>query len=986
MNNSSSLQAWIQKVVADQLVGWAGALEKRSLYISLSFEGEQVSEMTLDPSSCEFAEERDGRAGCWFVYHFDPRWLLRRIPADAQECHWELHNDRGEIVHRFIMTISDWMRSVEVPLESLEDLLLYLPQSRWSAVLSRWDLSKLIKALEFFWQLKLADVLPDSLSLLEDKIRLKLSNGERIEEVSDINGLEEWMRQRQLLSNQESLPMCTEVHLPGKEELEDRDRFFKQAKEYFASLTCKRELELTEVRTWLTQYVLDDKSFLSLEQSLAFLQSWRWIEGQVSRSRESDDYFATLQKAFEWLLRYRPEEFVSWYKKEVEERVFDSQFLLAEELLAHLPPEYRWIGGVETLRQRVIEALDEGKRESYWELLGYLESIAPEKVRTLRYRLIASEELTSKVGEENLPLYYRKLRYGGRYGALEAARELKDPSLIRDKEEEWIRANLRYSDHSPLRSWYRDALESRLESTVSRQKYIKQLYRTLTDLQWKNRERRQLWRLALSEWLFDNMQGEKSDIPETLKECVRVYFSDDQEVRGWLALARWWSSEVEFTSNDERDLAKLWDDNEIPSDERKSRYLRQRMIFPYTLVAIYSCQAYQDTRQRQVRESWIQELQQLGISYRFVMGGAKEDREDEDCLYLSVSDSYESLPQKSVAMFDYLRCFTDYERFYKIDDDCLLNPYALFSEPSIYSASYYGRVLQRQPGETDRCWHQSKASTPEMKASVDLSPEPSWYADGSTGYLLDRYAAGVLVGAYNDPQNRFLISVSFMEDKLVGDLLNRKGYRPSGTNFAARIHRKIASDIEATFWEYHPYPRRDNRVMVFHSETASGREAAWRYFCTPTTSEEPAGRLISNAPLDHFLSWGEGQQPIVEELRIEVEALALAETLCIVCEPFEEVDDFEKWWESLSLHKGEHLLYLHRGQCERLLEQMADRGCSLCVTTQPIDFSRGGKSWIEAIAITYGQGRKIRILTPDGDVYVKNEIFDLSISDKELFR
>ena len=208
-----------------------------------------------------------------------------------------------------------------------------------------------------------------------------------------------------------------------------------------------------------------------------------------------------------------------------------------------------------------------------------------------------------------------------------------------------------------------------------------------------------------------------------------------------------------------------------------------------TLVVIYSCRKYLDTRIKTIRETWAQDLLCRNIPYLIVVGDG-DDSVQGDILALDVSDHYEHLPQKTLKLFAWVHEHTNVEFVLKIDDDCYLDVDRFFDSLSYRKHPYYGRVIRRPIGGTDRLWHQKKSHGLLGQKSIDKSPEPSIYADGGGGYTLSRLAVKQLLDTSQRPEGKRLIMQSFMEDKLVGDLLALNDIRPSSEDYEAYQRRR----------------------------------------------------------------------------------------------------------------------------------------------------------------------------------------------------
>jgi len=238
-----------------------------------------------------------------------------------------------------------------------------------------------------------------------------------------------------------------------------------------------------------------------------------------------------------------------------------------------------------------------------------------------------------------------------------------------------------------------------------------------------------------------------------------------------------------------------------------------------TLVVIYSCRKYLDTRIPAIRSTWIQDLVDRGIPY-VIMVGDGDDRVDGDLLALNVSDRYEDLPLKTLKLFDWIRRNTDFQYAIKIDDDCYLDVDRYFDASSHRKHHYYGRILHRRTGDMDRTWHQDKSQGQRARRALDKSPEPSAYADGSTGYCLSRLAMECLHRITQTTNGKRLISSSYMEDKMLGDLLRMANIRYSDEDFYTSIRRRTFSTATTiAMWESTFLPGGLTPTKVTHLDT-----------------------------------------------------------------------------------------------------------------------------------------------------------------------
>jgi glycosyltransferase involved in cell wall biosynthesis len=243
------------------------------------------------------------------------------------------------------------------------------------------------------------------------------------------------------------------------------------------------------------------------------------------------------------------------------------------------------------------------------------------------------------------------------------------------------------------------------------------------------------------------------------------------------------------------------------------------------LVCLYSCNKYLDTRVAAIRETWMKDLAAVGARCIVVVGDG-DDRLDGDVLRLAVSDAYEDLPAKTLRMVEWVYRNTSAQYLIKIDDDCQLSVPNYFGTLEYRAHHYHGRLLERPVGGMDRVWHHAKSSS-ERARSIDRSPEPSVYCDGGGAYSLSRFAMDRLVKAARSRAGQRLVACSFMEDKLVGDLLALQGIAPDNTDYESYQRRR-------TFGNAHPvgiyentfFPSRIAPAKIVHLDLAEDQPRA----------------------------------------------------------------------------------------------------------------------------------------------------------------
>lgn len=208
-----------------------------------------------------------------------------------------------------------------------------------------------------------------------------------------------------------------------------------------------------------------------------------------------------------------------------------------------------------------------------------------------------------------------------------------------------------------------------------------------------------------------------------------------------------------------------------------------------TLVVVFSCLPNLDTRIPAMRAGWLSDLTALGVPYVIVVGNG-DGRREGDVVHLDAPDNYEGLPLKTLAAVRWVHDHTQFAHMLKIDDDCFLNAEAFFDSLSYRKFDYYGRRLTRKQGQMDRAWHNAKSQSQRGRCELDKSPEPSTYADGGSGWTISRRAMSEALQAIETPEGQLLIQTSFMEDKLLGDLLARRGIQVEDEDYCITIRRR----------------------------------------------------------------------------------------------------------------------------------------------------------------------------------------------------
>lgn len=244
------------------------------------------------------------------------------------------------------------------------------------------------------------------------------------------------------------------------------------------------------------------------------------------------------------------------------------------------------------------------------------------------------------------------------------------------------------------------------------------------------------------------------------------------------------------------------------------------------LVLVISCRPYLTTRIPVLERAWLHRLDALGIPWVVAVGGADGPaRREGRILHLPAPDDYEGLPQKVLAAFDWVRQATSVQHVLKIDDDCFLDVEAFFPGQAWRKHPYWGRKLTRERGQMDRAWHQGKSTSARGRLELDRSPEPSTYCDGGSGYVLARPALHALAQVAATREGQKLIQTSFMEDKLVGDLLARAGIAPEDEDHLVAVFRRGRSGATpVSVWSNSFLPSAASPVHLAHLDTVESQD------------------------------------------------------------------------------------------------------------------------------------------------------------------
>ncbi|MCL1628853.1 glycosyltransferase family 2 protein [Roseibaca sp. V10] len=373
-----------------------------------------------------------------------------------------------------------------------------------------------------------------------------------------------------------------------------------------------------------------------------------------------------------------------------------------------------------------------------------------------------------------------------------------------------------------------------------------------------------------------------------------------------------------------------------------------------TLVVLISCRPYLDNRVPKIRAAWGDLLEQAGVPMVVAVGGGTGPAKlVKGIVELPAPDDYEGLPQKILAIADWARTETGFSRILKIDDDCFLDPEAFFADLSALCVPYYGRPLRRTRGEMDRAWHMGKASSARGRNDLDKSPEPSVYADGSAAYLLGRDALRALNAARATPEGRALEAVSFMEDKLIGDLLALRGIHLSGENYDMAIFRHSAPGLPPlSNYENSFLPFAGSGLKVAHLDSGGDLQAARRALANPW----PQPMKIWPPTVPVRLGWARNTLDLVSpsDRLAQARGAELAVIAVMRNEGF-MLTHFLNHYRGLGVGA---FLVADNGSDDGTLEMLVSQpDVTVFSTDTPYNESRYGVLWQEALLANFRQGR-----------------------------
>ncbi len=350
--------------------------------------------------------------------------------------------------------------------------------------------------------------------------------------------------------------------------------------------------------------------------------------------------------------------------------------------------------------------------------------------------------------------------------------------------------------------------------------------------------------LALAIALYDGLlrQGRSATIPDLLDRIQRLWSAQTGEaqivltqslpVQNALAALIAHNGDAPFARGLLESLAPSEPPPPLPTAAPE---LTAPPLFD-ALVLVISCAPYLGSRIPALQAAWLDRLADFGVPWLVVVGGASGPaRVDGHVLHLDCADDYEGLPQKVLAAFAWAAAHTSAAHVLKIDDDCFLDAESFFHAQSWRKFAYYGRKLRREPGQMDRAWHQAKSTSARGRLELDKSPEPSTYCDGGSGYVLSRQALTALTEQAASPEGQRLIQASFMEDKLVGDLLVLSGIEPADEDHLVAIQRRgHKGATPVSLWSNTFLPSLVSGIKLVHLDRVESQVLAAEMLTRPT--------------------------------------------------------------------------------------------------------------------------------------------------------
>ena len=228
-------------------------------------------------------------------------------------------------------------------------------------------------------------------------------------------------------------------------------------------------------------------------------------------------------------------------------------------------------------------------------------------------------------------------------------------------------------------------------------------------------------------------------------------------------------------------------------DIASNDFLTKYQVSDEIVVVIITCfKKIQQATQQQ--NTWVRELQHLGIRCLFVAGdpSIKYPELTGNYLILPCEDSYECLPKKVFYAFSFVYRHYSFKYIYKVDDDAYVNGiYFMYLHRILDGHHYLGKGKTVGP-DFNRYWHKGKCSKPHLNKLpypvTRITPGVT-YARGEAGYFLSREAIKSLF-----PYEQYIIS-DLYEDKVIGDCLEKEGYRLCQSPlYQTKLYEKFQKD------------------------------------------------------------------------------------------------------------------------------------------------------------------------------------------------
>jgi hypothetical protein len=192
-------------------------------------------------------------------------------------------------------------------------------------------------------------------------------------------------------------------------------------------------------------------------------------------------------------------------------------------------------------------------------------------------------------------------------------------------------------------------------------------------------------------------------------------------------------------------------------------------------------------------------------------------RREGDTLILDCADTYEHLPRKMFALYEYLLKHEDFDYFLKLDDDGYVHVESLrmflerlrHDRPSL--THYMGTRILNPSVPRSNVWHVGKVSDPAFSEAYRGVFRHS-YCGGGTGYILSRRAMEIIV---ERGRLIFLDPGEIYEDKCHGDVLGPNGILP--TRIPAQIFVTDLSPDQIRARHESGPPPEDHRLYIGRS-------------------------------------------------------------------------------------------------------------------------------------------------------------------------